>query len=125
YRNTGPVFRLFWDPGWAGWGLRVGIFYGLGLSLGVGAYYLFTELPWADTTDNNEEFTKWKSDMYISETPWTKLGNTALSLARQILNVDPSKRLTLAQIEKHPWMKFRFSNGYHFHGRFYEESACF
>ncbi|KAJ8957150.1 hypothetical protein NQ317_000567 [Molorchus minor] len=68
------------------------------------------ELPWADTTDNNEEFTKWKSDMYISETPWTKLGNTALSLARQILNVDPSKRLTLAQIEKHPWMKFRFSN---------------
>lgn len=69
------------------------------------------ELPWGDTTDNNEEFAKWKKDVYISETPWSKLGNTALSLAKQILKMDPNKRLTLEQIEKHPWMKFNFDCG--------------
>ncbi|XP_018575230.1 serine/threonine-protein kinase grp [Anoplophora glabripennis] len=69
------------------------------------------ELPWADATDRNVEFAKWRKDVYISETPWSKLGNTALSLARQILNLDPNKRLTLEQIEKHPWMKFNFDCG--------------
>lgn len=69
------------------------------------------ELPWADTTDENEEFLKWRKDIYISETPWSKLGNTALSLARQILNEDSEKRLTLEQILKHPWMRFNFGNG--------------
>ncbi|KAJ8937909.1 hypothetical protein NQ318_009861 [Aromia moschata] len=53
------------------------------------------ELPWADTTDTNEEFTKWKQDMYIAETPWSKLGNTALSLAKQMLCVDPNKKTNI------------------------------
>ncbi|KAJ8970104.1 hypothetical protein NQ314_001394 [Rhamnusium bicolor] len=35
-------------------------------------------------------------------------GNTALSLARQMLNVDSNKRLTIEQIERHLWMKFDF-----------------
>lgn len=64
------------------------------------------ELPWSDTTDQNEEFLIWRKDVYLSETPWSKLGNTALSLARQILNEDSEKRLTLEQILMHPWMKF-------------------
>lgn len=68
------------------------------------------ELPWADTTDENQEFLKWRRDNYISETPWSKLGNTTLSLARQILNEDSEKRLTLEQILKHPWMKFNFGD---------------
>jgi len=68
------------------------------------------ELPWADTTDSNEEFKKWRNDVYISETPWSKLGNTALSLARQILNEDSEKRLTLEQVFKHPWMRFDFGH---------------
>ncbi|CAH1154167.1 unnamed protein product [Phaedon cochleariae] len=67
------------------------------------------ELPWAEATDKNEEFLKWKNDIYISETPWAKLGNTALSLARQILNVDSMRRLKLEQIERHPWMRLEFS----------------
>lgn len=69
------------------------------------------ELPWSQPSDRVEEFLKWKKDVYISETPWSKLGNTALSLARQILNVEPKSRLKLEQIEKHPWMKFDFSPG--------------
>ncbi|ERL85748.1 serine/threonine-protein kinase grp [Dendroctonus ponderosae] len=68
------------------------------------------ELPWSDTTDKNEEFAKWCSDNYLSETPWSKLGNTALSLARQILAEDSTKRLTLDQILKHPWMRLDFGN---------------
>ncbi|XP_066247991.1 serine/threonine-protein kinase grp [Euwallacea similis] len=68
------------------------------------------ELPWTDTTDGNEEFLKWREDAYLAETPWSKLGNTALSLARQILNEDSEKRLTLQQIMKHPWMRFDFGN---------------
>ncbi|XP_060527599.1 serine/threonine-protein kinase grp [Cylas formicarius] len=68
------------------------------------------ELPWTDTSDDNEEFSKWRKNVYISETPWSKLGNTALSLARQILNEVPEKRLTLEQIVKHTWMKFSFGD---------------
>ncbi|KAG5900341.1 hypothetical protein JTB14_026349 [Gonioctena quinquepunctata] len=66
------------------------------------------ELPWSEAVEHNDDFVRWKKEMYISETPWSKLGNTALSLARQILNIDVKKRLTLEQIEKHPWMKFDF-----------------
>ncbi|XP_050310283.1 serine/threonine-protein kinase grp [Anthonomus grandis grandis] len=66
------------------------------------------ELPWAETTDSNEEFRKWREDDYLSESPWSKLGNTALSFARQILHEIPEKRLTLEQIVKHPWMRFNF-----------------
>nr|CAH7748437.1 unnamed protein product [Callosobruchus chinensis] len=66
------------------------------------------ELPWSEPTDSNEEFVKWKTDVYLCETPWSKLGNTALSLVKQMLNVDPKKRLTLDQILKHPWMKLIF-----------------
>lgn len=74
-------------------------------------YLRFTELPWAEPTEKNEEYIKWKKEVYFSETPWAKLGNTALSLARQILNIDSIKRGTLEQIEKHPWMKFNFQYG--------------
>ncbi|XP_074028518.1 serine/threonine-protein kinase grp [Leptinotarsa decemlineata] len=68
------------------------------------------ELPWSEPGEKNKEFMKWKTDMYLSETPWSKLGNTALSLARQILNVDDKKRLTITQIENHPWMRFNFGS---------------
>lgn len=54
---------------------------------------------------------KWKKEVYFSETPWAKLGNTALSLARKILNIDSTKRATIEEIEKHPWMKFNFDYG--------------
>lgn len=69
------------------------------------------ELPWSEPSEKNEEFLKWKKEVYFSETPWSKLGNTALSLARQILNIDSTKRATIEQIEKHPWMKFEFDYG--------------
>ncbi|CAH0554671.1 unnamed protein product [Brassicogethes aeneus] len=68
------------------------------------------ELPWADTTNGNEEFIKWKNEEYLCDTPWRKLGNTALALSKQILNIDSEKRLTLEQVQKHPWMKFQFGN---------------
>lgn len=71
----------------------------------------YIELPWTDATVENEEFLRWRQDDYLTETPWSKLGNTALSLARQILNEAPAKRLTLSQILKHPWMKFEFDSG--------------
>lgn len=69
------------------------------------------ELPWATTTDDNEEFDKWKKEMYLHDTPWKKLGNTALSLAKQMLTIEPDKRLTIEKILKHPWMKFTFVPG--------------
>lgn len=69
------------------------------------------ELPWAVPCEQNDEFIRWKKDVYVSETPWSKLGNTALSLARQILNVEPKNRLKLEQIEQHPWMRFNFHSG--------------
>ncbi|KAL1489323.1 hypothetical protein ABEB36_014241 [Hypothenemus hampei] len=71
------------------------------------------ELPWAEATEYNKEFIKWHRDMYLSETPWSKLGNTALSMARHILNEDSEKRPTLEQIFKHPWMRFNFDGNDH------------
>ncbi|CAH1114334.1 unnamed protein product [Psylliodes chrysocephalus] len=68
------------------------------------------ELPWSDTTEVNPEFAKWKRNMYISDTPWSKLGNTALSLARKVLHCDSKKRLTLEEIERHAWMQFYFGS---------------
>lgn len=68
-------------------------------------------MPWAEPTETNEEFVKWQDEVYFSETPWSKLGNTALSLARQIICIDSTKRATMEQIEKHPWMKFNFDYG--------------
>ncbi|CAH1962025.1 unnamed protein product [Acanthoscelides obtectus] len=66
------------------------------------------ELPWSEPTESNEEFIKWKKHVYLCETPWSKLGNTALSLVKQMLNIDPKKRLTLDQVLKHPWMRLVF-----------------
>ncbi|XP_057670877.1 serine/threonine-protein kinase grp [Diorhabda carinulata] len=66
------------------------------------------ELPWGDTTDENSDFSKWKTEDYILDTPWSKLSNTALNLARNILNIDSKKRFNLKQINDHLWMKFNF-----------------
>lgn len=78
----------------------------------------YSELPWSEPFETNEEFSNWLKDEYLKDTPWSKLGNTALSLARQILNVDPKKRLTLPQIQNHNWMKFDFGNGKNFSADF-------
>ncbi|CAG9858609.1 unnamed protein product [Phyllotreta striolata] len=67
------------------------------------------ELPWSLATDENAEFNQWNNDMYILNTPWSKLGYMALSLARKILQVDPKKRLTLDEIERQPWMHVHFN----------------
>ncbi|CAG9760607.1 unnamed protein product [Ceutorhynchus assimilis] len=66
------------------------------------------ELPWSQAAPTDECFTMWCNDEYLSITPWSELGNTALSLARQILNKDWQKRLTTIQILNHPWMRFIF-----------------
>uniref|UniRef100_A0A6P7FFP4 non-specific serine/threonine protein kinase n=1 Tax=Diabrotica virgifera virgifera TaxID=50390 RepID=A0A6P7FFP4_DIAVI len=69
------------------------------------------ELPWGSTCNDNPEFLMWKTNNYILTTPWSKLGNTALSLAKQILHVESKKRFTLQQVLNHHWMQFNFSNG--------------
>ncbi|CAG9763858.1 unnamed protein product [Ceutorhynchus assimilis] len=68
------------------------------------------ELPWVEALSTNEDFSRWCTDYCLTAAPWSKLGNTALSLIRQILNQDRQKRLTLKQILRHPWMKFDFGN---------------
>ncbi|CAH1135186.1 unnamed protein product [Ceutorhynchus assimilis] len=68
------------------------------------------ELPWVEALSTDEDFSRWCTDYCLTAAPWSKLGNTALSLIRQILNQDRQKRLTLKQILRHPWMKFDFGN---------------
>ncbi|XP_075224566.1 serine/threonine-protein kinase grp isoform X1 [Lycorma delicatula] len=62
------------------------------------------ELPWDKPTSECAEYLLWKdSNQYVDHTPWSKIDNTALSLARRMLMPLPSSRFTIPKIKKHRW----------------------
>lgn len=63
------------------------------------------ELPWDEPTRNSKEYTQWYMDDYITITPWKKMDNRALSLAKKILNPEPKNRLTIEKIICQPWVQ--------------------
>lgn len=67
-----------------------------------------TELPWDEPTRQSNEYSQWVMDDYITFTPWKKMDNRALSLAKKILNVEPKDRLTVDKILCQPWMRTIF-----------------
>lgn len=68
------------------------------------------ELPWDEPTDNCEEYMIWKKELYLLNTPWSKLDNSAISLAKKMLCPVAKDRATIEQIFKHPWMLKTFTD---------------
>ncbi|KAF5347594.1 hypothetical protein D9756_010702 [Leucocoprinus leucothites] len=69
---------------------------------------LFTMLlgntPWDEPTVHSPEFCRYVSGTIFSEQPWRRLGDTALSLIRGMLTINPMERMTLNDIYAHPWI---------------------
>ncbi|KAI9715925.1 MAG: Chk1 protein kinase [Chrysothrix sp. TS-e1954] len=58
--------------------------------------------PWDEPTSDSEEFRQYQQgDM--SDELWTKLPLEVRSLLRGILKVDPSSRMALENVRRHPW----------------------
>lgn len=62
------------------------------------------ELPWDEPSYKCSDYLKWKSEKCIMRSPWNKLDNTAIGLARKILDPNPKHRPSIKQIKNHPWM---------------------
>ncbi|ESO99085.1 hypothetical protein LOTGIDRAFT_173967 [Lottia gigantea] len=65
------------------------------------------ELPWDQPTYDCKEYCDWK-DCKITQSPWCKIDNLALSLLRKVLLENYKKRYTLEQIKKHQWFNKTF-----------------
>ncbi|XP_046411151.1 serine/threonine-protein kinase grp [Neodiprion fabricii] len=65
------------------------------------------ELPWDQPLAECPEYIAWKEGK-LTLTPWSKLDNTSLSLAKKVLNHLPSTRFTLKQIKEHHWMLAKY-----------------
>lgn len=68
------------------------------------------ELPWDEPTDRCEEYLSWINEDYLLTTPWSKLENSAISLAKKILCPIPKMRSHIEQILRHPWMLKSFND---------------
>ncbi|KIM75310.1 hypothetical protein PILCRDRAFT_827411 [Piloderma croceum F 1598] len=68
---------------------------------------LFTLLagntPWDEPTQHSPEYSRYLSGEIFAEAPWNRLGKVTLSLVCGLLTVDPTKRMTLADVYQHPW----------------------
>ncbi|KAL7647145.1 UNVERIFIED_CONTAM: hypothetical protein RMT77_002403 [Armadillidium vulgare] len=64
------------------------------------------ELPWDEPTFSCPEFLSWKDkdSNFISESPWKKIDNLALSLLRKVLNTVPRYRANISAIKSHSWL---------------------
>ncbi|XP_050416175.1 serine/threonine-protein kinase Chk1 [Patella vulgata] len=67
------------------------------------------ELPWDEPTYSCKEYCDWK-DCKITQSPWNKIDNLALSLLRKVLLENYKKRYTLEQIKKHQWFNKSFKS---------------
>lgn len=74
-------------------------------SLGVILYILLSGLPpfWGDTEDQIFKMVL-KGHIDFKTDPWPKLSEAAKDCVRKLLDQDPSKRATAAQILKHDWL---------------------
>lgn len=61
------------------------------------------ELPWDKPVYECEDFVSWVKYNNYQKTPWCKIENTALSLLRNILTLEPSQRFTLRQVRSSSW----------------------
>eukprot|EP00112_Aurelia_sp_Birch-Aquarium-sp1_P000782 Seg1076.8 transcript_id=Seg1076.8/GoldUCD/mRNA.D3Y31 product="Serine/threonine-protein kinase Chk1" protein_id=Seg1076.8/GoldUCD/D3Y31 len=66
------------------------------------------ELPWDEPSDRCKEYIDWKENRSYN-TPWTKIDTIPLALLKKILQPNPEKRYTIAQIRKDKWFMRSFS----------------
>ncbi|KAI1177316.1 CAMK/CAMKL/CHK1 protein kinase [Nemania sp. FL0916] len=60
--------------------------------------------PWDEPTAQSWEFQEYKkTNGRSSDALWERIPADALSLLRGMMNIDPKRRFTLAQIRQHPW----------------------
>ncbi|KAK9779643.1 putative Protein kinase domain-containing protein [Seiridium cardinale] len=60
--------------------------------------------PWDEPNSTSWEFSEYvKTNGRSSDNLWTRLPADALSLLRGMMNVEPTKRFSFAQIRQHPW----------------------
>ncbi|KAI1453070.1 Pkinase-domain-containing protein [Annulohypoxylon moriforme] len=60
--------------------------------------------PWDEPTKQSWEFMEYKkTNGRSSDVLWTKIPVEALSLLRGMMNIEPKKRFSFAQIRQHPW----------------------
>uniref|UniRef100_A0A8C9RCH9 Serine/threonine-protein kinase CHK1 n=1 Tax=Scleropages formosus TaxID=113540 RepID=A0A8C9RCH9_SCLFO len=68
------------------------------------------ELPWDQPTESCQEYSDWlHKKTYL--TPWKKIDAAPLSLLTKILQHDPDKRVTIADIKKERWFNRSFKTG--------------
>ncbi|KAF9647634.1 Pkinase-domain-containing protein [Thelephora ganbajun] len=69
---------------------------------------LFTMLvgntPWDEPSENSFEFCAYVNGQIFDKDPWNRLSSTVLSLIRQMLDINPDERLTIAGAFQHPWV---------------------
>ncbi|KAH6853498.1 kinase-like domain-containing protein [Chaetomium sp. MPI-CAGE-AT-0009] len=60
--------------------------------------------PWDEPTSGSWEFQEYvKSNGRSTDALWGRLPGDALSLLRGMMNIEPTKRFSFAQIRQHPW----------------------
>lgn len=60
--------------------------------------------PWDEPTKGSWEFQEFiRTEGRSTDALWQKLPSEALSLLRGMMNIDPRKRFSFAQIRQHPW----------------------
>jgi serine/threonine-protein kinase Chk1 len=70
------------------------------------------ELPWDRPCIDCPEYKTWKDEQKMAQhqMPWKKLELAALNFVKRILCSQPSKRLTIEQMQNHPWLTKRPSS---------------
>ncbi|KAJ3550876.1 hypothetical protein NM688_g4979 [Phlebia brevispora] len=70
---------------------------------------LFTLLsgntPWDEPTEHTYEYQRYLSGECFDDDPWNRLGRDVLDLITGMLTPAPSKRMTLRDVFRHPWMQ--------------------
>jgi serine/threonine-protein kinase Chk1 len=62
--------------------------------------------PWDEPTSQSWEFDEYtRNQGHSTDDLWTKLPTLVLSLLRGMMNVDPTKRFNIEQIQHHPWYR--------------------
>ena len=59
--------------------------------------------PWDEPTQRSPEYHAYLSGELLRMDPWTRISMDALSLLRRMMHPDPSRRASLAQIQRHRW----------------------